>query len=87
MTNEDLAILADDIADMHREFIDARDYNSLKNMASNLANMIRAHGDFHLNKQEVKYLVDNIQHEYLNKDTYEFAINLFRRMEKFLEEK
>lgn len=39
-----------------------------------------------LSKEEVKYLVKNIQHEYLSKDTYHFAVDLFNRMEKFLEE-
>lgn len=39
---------------------------------------------FHLTKEEVKYLVDNIQNEYLNKETYHFASELFNRMEKFL---
>lgn len=43
MTAEQLAVLADDIADMSQEFIDARDANSLRNMATNLAGMIRLH--------------------------------------------
>jgi len=43
MTTEDLAVLADDIADMAQEFIDARDAKSLRNMATNLARMIRLH--------------------------------------------
>jgi hypothetical protein len=41
---------------------------------------------FPLNKDEVKYLVDNIQHEYLSKDTYYFASDLFGRMQRFLDE-
>lgn len=43
MTAEQLAVLADDIADMAQEFIDARDVKSLRNMAQNLAHMIRLH--------------------------------------------
>lgn len=43
MSKEALAVLADDIASMTQEFIDARDANSLRNMATNLANMIRIH--------------------------------------------
>lgn len=43
MTPEELAVLADDIADMSKEFIDSKDHQSLKNMATNLANMIRIH--------------------------------------------
>ncbi len=43
MTGEQLAVLADDIADMAQEFIDARDAKSLLNMATNLAGMIRLH--------------------------------------------
>ena len=43
MTREQLAVLADDIADMAQEFIDARDAKSLRNMARNLAGMIREH--------------------------------------------
>lgn len=43
MTKEQLALLADDIADMAQEFIDARDVQSLRNMARNLAKMIRLH--------------------------------------------
>ncbi len=39
---------------------------------------------FELTEEEVRYLVDNIQHEYLNKDTYYFSSNLFGRMEEFL---
>lgn len=40
---------------------------------------------FVLNEEETKYLVDNIQHEYLNKDTYYFASDLFGRMQRFLD--
>lgn len=43
MTAEQLAVLADDIADMAMEFIITRDVRSLRNMATNLANMIRLH--------------------------------------------
>lgn len=43
MTAEQLAVIADDIADMAQDFINARDIKSLKNMATNLANMIRIH--------------------------------------------
>lgn len=43
MTKEQLAVLADDIASMAQEFIDTKDVKSLRNMASNLANMIRIH--------------------------------------------
>lgn len=39
---------------------------------------------FELNAQEVQYLVDSIQHEYLSKDTYYFASGLFGRMAEFL---
>lgn len=39
---------------------------------------------FPLTVEEVDYLVKNIQHEYLNKDTYYFASELFGRMETFL---
>lgn len=42
---------------------------------------------FELTKEEVKYLVQNIQHEYLSKETYHFAVDLFNRMEEFLKEK
>jgi hypothetical protein len=41
---------------------------------------------FGLTVEEVAYIVKNIQHEYLNKDTYYFASDLFGRMEKFLVE-
>ena len=40
-----------------------------------------------LTAEEVDYIVKNIQHEYLNKETYYFARDLFNRMEKFLAEK
>lgn len=43
MTAEQLAVIADDIADMANDFIVADDAKSLRNMASNLANMIRIH--------------------------------------------
>jgi hypothetical protein len=43
------------------------------------------HG-FNLSVEEAKYLVKNIQNEYLNKETYYFARDLFNRMEKFLAE-
>lgn len=43
MTSEQLAVLADDIADMAQCFIDSRDAKSLKTMAENLAHMIRIH--------------------------------------------
>lgn len=43
------------------------------------------HG-FTITKEEVEYLVNNIQHEYLNKDTYYFARDLFNRMEQFIKE-
>ena len=43
MTAEQLAVLADDIADMAECFVDARDAKSLRNSASNLANLIRIH--------------------------------------------
>jgi hypothetical protein len=43
MTAEQLAMLADDIADMAQEFIDANDAKSLRTMATNLAQMIRRH--------------------------------------------
>lgn len=39
-----------------------------------------------LTREEVEYLVNNIQHEYLSKETYHFATSLFSRMEKFLAE-
>jgi len=39
---------------------------------------------FPLTLEEVRYLVANIQHEYLNKDTYYFASALFGRMERFV---
>ncbi len=42
---------------------------------------------FVLSTEEVRYLHDSIQHEYLNKDTYYFASRLFSRMQEFLEEK
>lgn len=40
-----------------------------------------------LTEEEVEYLVQNIQHEYLSKETYHFATELFNRMEKFLAQK
>jgi hypothetical protein len=43
MNAEQLAVLADDIADMAQDFITTRDVTSLRNMATNLANMIRLH--------------------------------------------
>ena len=43
MTAEQLAVLADDIADMADCFIQGRDAKSLRNMATNLARMIRIH--------------------------------------------
>jgi len=43
MTAEQLAVLADDIADMAADFVNACDAKSLKNMATNLAGMIRLH--------------------------------------------
>ena len=43
MTPEQLAVLADDIASMAQDFIATRDVNSLRNMATNLARMIRLH--------------------------------------------
>jgi hypothetical protein len=41
---------------------------------------------FHMTLEEVAYLVANIQHEYLNKETYYFASDLFGRMERFLKD-
>jgi len=38
---------------------------------------------FALNVEEVAYIVANIQHEYLAKETYYFASELFGRMERF----
>ncbi len=43
MTVEELAVLADDIADMAWAYVDAKDAKSLHNAAKNLANMIRIH--------------------------------------------
>ena len=43
MTPEQLAVLADDIADMADDFVNASDAKSLRNMATNLARMIRLH--------------------------------------------
>ncbi len=43
MGPEQLAVLADDIADMAGDFIQARDVTSLRNTATNLAGMIRIH--------------------------------------------
>lgn len=40
---------------------------------------------FPLTDKEVEYLVKNIQHEYLAKETYYFASDLFKRMELFLQ--
>lgn len=39
---------------------------------------------FKMTRQEVEYFVNNIQHEYLNKDTYYEAMNLIKRMRQFL---
>lgn len=41
---------------------------------------------FSINLEEARYLVQSIQHEYLNKETYYFASALFNRMEKFVAE-
>lgn len=51
-----------------------------------IAQQIETINNFQLTKEEVQYLVNNIQHEYLGKETYYFATNLFNRMEKFLKE-
>lgn len=42
---------------------------------------------FELTQEEVAYLVQSIQHEYLNKDTYYFSSGLFGRMEVYLKQK
>jgi hypothetical protein len=34
--------------------------------------------------EEAKYLVESIQHEYLNKETYYFASSLFERLAQFV---
>lgn len=43
MTAEQVAILADDISDMASDFITTKDVKSLRNMANNVASMIRIH--------------------------------------------
>lgn len=43
MSKEALAVLADDIADMAEAICMTRDVKSLRNMATNLAGMIRIH--------------------------------------------
>jgi hypothetical protein len=40
----------------------------------------------HLSYEEAKYLVDSIQHEYLNKETYYFASSLFEKLSRFVKE-
>lgn len=43
MTAEQVAVLADDIADLAEAFIQARDVTGLRNMATNVASLIRLH--------------------------------------------
>lgn len=40
---------------------------------------------FEMTREEVKYFLDNIEHEYLGKDNYEKSIKLIKRMREFLD--
>lgn len=43
-------------------------------------------GGFIMNREEVEYIVHNIQNEFLCRDTYYLAVRLIRRMREFLGE-
>lgn len=43
MSAENLAVIADDIAELAQFAVQSRDYKSIENMANNLATMIRIH--------------------------------------------
>jgi len=71
MTVRQLAILADDIASMAQEFIITKDVNSLKNMTTNLANMIRIHKGLEFTINELKALYRILEHQYINYEDQE----------------